>query len=91
MKRCFERRNGGCNFKAGACAFGLRLPAHSAVRNLKVGDQVLVPFNVFCGSCFFCQRELYSNCHNVNAESSATGAIYGYSHTMALHIKKMTD
>ena len=42
---------------------------------------VLVPFNVFCGSCFFCQKELYSNCHNVNPESTATGAIYGYSHT----------
>ena len=52
----------------------------SSVSKLKVGDQVLVPFNVFCGACYFCQRELYSNCHNVNPESSATGAIYGYSH-----------
>ncbi len=51
------------------------------VQNLKVGDHVLVPFNVFCGSCFFCQRELYSNCHNTNAEASAIGGIYGYSHT----------
>lgn len=53
----------------------------SAVRQLKVGDAVLVPFNIFCGSCFFCQRELYSNCHNVNPEATAVGAIYGYSHT----------
>lgn len=52
-----------------------------SVQNLKVGDHVLVPFNVFCGSCFFCQRELYSNCHNVNPEASAIGGIYGYSHT----------
>jgi threonine dehydrogenase-like Zn-dependent dehydrogenase len=51
------------------------------VHNLKVGDRVLVPFNVFCGSCFFCQRELFSNCHNVNPEASAVGGIYGYSHT----------
>lgn len=51
------------------------------VRNLKVGDQVLVPFNIFCGSCFFCQRELYSNCHNTNPEATAVGGIYGYSHT----------
>ncbi|MFL6700545.1 MAG: zinc-dependent alcohol dehydrogenase [Vitreoscilla sp.] len=51
------------------------------VRNLKVGDNVLVPFNVFCGSCFFCQRELYSNCHNTNPEATAVGGIYGYSHT----------
>src|SRR3954470_22777367 len=51
------------------------------VRNLKVGDNVLVPFNVFCGSCFFCQRELYGNCHDTNPEATAVGGIYGYSHT----------
>src|SRR6201746_182118 len=53
----------------------------SAVETLKPGDNVLVPFNVFCGSCFFCQRELYGNCHNTNAEATAVGGIYGYSHT----------
>jgi threonine dehydrogenase-like Zn-dependent dehydrogenase len=52
----------------------------SHVKNLKVGDQVLVPFNIFCGSCYFCQRELYSNCHSTNPEATAVGAIYGYSH-----------
>jgi threonine dehydrogenase-like Zn-dependent dehydrogenase len=51
------------------------------VRNLKVGDRVLVPFNIFCGSCYFCQRELYGNCHNTNPEATAVGGIYGYSHT----------
>lgn len=51
------------------------------VRNLKKGDQVLVPFNIFCGSCFFCQNELYSNCHNCNPSATAVGGIYGYSHT----------
>ncbi|HYW57324.1 MAG TPA: zinc-dependent alcohol dehydrogenase [Polaromonas sp.] len=53
----------------------------TAVQNLKVGDHVLVPFNVFCGSCYFCKRELYSNCHNTNPEASAIGGIYGYSHS----------
>ncbi|TCS37504.1 threonine dehydrogenase-like Zn-dependent dehydrogenase [Paucimonas lemoignei] len=51
------------------------------VQNVKVGDHVLVPFNIYCGSCFFCQRELYGNCHNVNPEATAVGGIYGYSHT----------
>ena len=51
------------------------------VQKLKVGDRVLVPFNIFCGSCFFCDKELYGNCHNTNPEASAVGAIYGYSHT----------
>jgi threonine dehydrogenase-like Zn-dependent dehydrogenase len=52
-----------------------------SVTKLKNGDHVLVPFNIFCGSCFFCQKELYGNCHNVNPSATAVGAIYGYSHT----------
>jgi alcohol dehydrogenase len=52
-----------------------------SVQNLQVGDRVMVPFNVFCGSCWFCARGLYSNCHNVNPNATAVGGIYGYSHT----------
>jgi S-(hydroxymethyl)glutathione dehydrogenase / alcohol dehydrogenase len=52
-----------------------------SVRSLKRGDRVMVPFNVYCGSCFFCARGLYSNCHNVNPNATAVGGIYGYSHT----------
>src|SRR5215208_902917 len=52
-----------------------------SVQNLVVGDRVMVPFNIYCGSCFFCARGLYSNCHNVNANATAVGGIYGYSHT----------
>jgi threonine dehydrogenase-like Zn-dependent dehydrogenase len=53
----------------------------SSVLNLQVGDRVMVPFNVYCGTCFFCARGLYSNCHNVNPNATAVGGIYGYSHT----------
>jgi S-(hydroxymethyl)glutathione dehydrogenase/alcohol dehydrogenase len=52
-----------------------------SVQNLSRGDRVMVPFNVFCGTCFFCARGLYSNCHNVNPNATAVGGIYGYSHT----------
>ncbi|MBO9567727.1 MAG: glutathione-dependent formaldehyde dehydrogenase [Cellulomonas iranensis] len=52
-----------------------------SVQHLSVGDRVMVPFNVFCGTCFFCARGLYSNCHNVNPNATAVGGIYGYSHT----------
>ncbi|MBD7917403.1 glutathione-dependent formaldehyde dehydrogenase [Cellulomonas sp. Sa3CUA2] len=52
-----------------------------SVQNLQVGDRVMVPFNVYCGTCFFCARGLYSNCHNVNPNATAVGGIYGYSHT----------
>jgi S-(hydroxymethyl)glutathione dehydrogenase / alcohol dehydrogenase len=53
----------------------------SSVENLQRGDRVMVPFNIYCGSCFFCARGLYSNCHNVNPNATAVGGIYGYSHT----------
>ena len=52
-----------------------------SVENLTRGDRVMVPFNIFCGSCFFCARQLYANCHNVNPNATAVGGIYGYSHT----------
>lgn len=52
-----------------------------SVQNLQRGDRVMVPFNVYCGSCYFCVRGLYSNCHNVNPNATAVGGIYGYSHT----------
>ena len=53
----------------------------SSVEKLKVGDHVLVPFNIACGTCYFCQRELYGNCHNTNPQATAVGGIFGYSHT----------
>jgi threonine dehydrogenase-like Zn-dependent dehydrogenase len=53
----------------------------SSVHQLKVGDQVLVPFNIACGSCSFCKQELYGNCHESNPEATAVGGIFGYSHT----------
>lgn len=51
------------------------------VEKLKVGDHVLVPFNIACGRCVFCQQELYGNCHESNSQATAVGGIYGYSHT----------
>lgn len=53
----------------------------SEVQNLKVGDHVLVPFNIACGQCHFCKQGLYGNCHEVNPQATAVGGIYGYSHT----------
>ena len=50
------------------------------VRNLKKSDQVLVPFNIACGKCVFCQQGLFGNCHESNPEATAVGGIFGYSH-----------
>jgi threonine dehydrogenase-like Zn-dependent dehydrogenase len=51
------------------------------VQKLKVGDKVIVPFNISCGRCAFCKQELYGNCHEANSQATAVGAIFGYSHT----------
>src|SRR3954467_7310643 len=51
------------------------------VQKLRVSDHVLVPFNIACGKCVFCQQELYGNCHESNPEATAVGGIFGYSHT----------
>jgi threonine dehydrogenase-like Zn-dependent dehydrogenase len=51
------------------------------VQKLKVGDHVMVPFNIACGSCVFCKQELYGNCHESNPAATAVGGIFGYSHT----------
>ncbi|MCG6116118.1 MAG: glutathione-dependent formaldehyde dehydrogenase [Mesorhizobium sp.] len=51
------------------------------VEKLKVGEHVLVPFNIACGRCHFCRQGLFGNCHEVNAQATAVGGIYGYSHT----------
>jgi len=51
------------------------------VEKLKVGDHVMVPFNIACGKCAFCRQELYGNCHESNSQATAVGGIFGYSHT----------
>ncbi|HEY0057420.1 MAG TPA: zinc-dependent alcohol dehydrogenase [Pedobacter sp.] len=53
----------------------------SMVDNLKVGDKVMVPFNISCGKCVFCKQGMFGNCHESNPQATAVGGIFGYSHT----------
>lgn len=61
--------------------------AHS---KFKRGDRVVVPFNLSCGECFFCQKQLYSLCDrsNRNADQAAKvmgqspAGLLGYSHML---------
>ena len=46
------------------------------VTSLKVGDRVVLPFNIACGFCFNCLRGFTSACLTVNA--AAPHAAYGY-------------
>jgi threonine dehydrogenase-like Zn-dependent dehydrogenase len=52
----------------------------SAVTELSVGDRVVVPFNISCGSCWMCERYLYSQCETTQNRDTGTGAsLFGYS------------
>src|SRR5690349_10312020 len=50
-----------------------------AVRKLRVGDRVVVPFTISCGSCFYCKRSLWSLCDNSNPNAWIAEKFYGYS------------
>jgi threonine dehydrogenase-like Zn-dependent dehydrogenase len=60
----------------------------SANKKLKVGDRVVVPFNISCGACFFCKKGLWSCCERTNRDAARaidmfghnTGGLFGYSH-----------
>jgi threonine dehydrogenase-like Zn-dependent dehydrogenase len=62
----------------------------SAVRNLKKGDRVVIPFTISCGDCFFCKKTLFSCCDttNPNAEVArkamghSPAGLFGFSHMM---------
>ncbi len=49
------------------------------VRNLKVGDRVVVPFTISCGECFFCKKSLYSMCDNSNPNAEIAEKVMGHS------------
>jgi threonine dehydrogenase-like Zn-dependent dehydrogenase len=51
----------------------------SAVKNLQVGDRVVVPFPIACGHCSQCDRELYSLCENSNPNAWMAEKMWGYS------------
>ncbi|HYG59787.1 MAG TPA: zinc-dependent alcohol dehydrogenase [Symbiobacteriaceae bacterium] len=50
------------------------------VTRLKKGDRVIIPFNVACGQCWYCQHELESQCDNSNPHGEM-GGFFGYSET----------
>jgi threonine dehydrogenase-like Zn-dependent dehydrogenase len=47
-----------------------------AVARVKLGDIVCLPFNISCGFCKNCERELTGFCLTLN--SGTAGAAYGY-------------
>ncbi len=51
----------------------------SDVRRIAVGDRVVVPFVISCGSCYMCARGLTTQCETTQNRDHGTGAtLYGY-------------
>ncbi len=51
------------------------------VKKLKVGDRIVVPFNVSCGECYYCQNNMESQCDNSNKNSHTDyGGLFGFGH-----------
>jgi threonine dehydrogenase-like Zn-dependent dehydrogenase len=62
----------------------------AGVGNLEVGDRVIVPFPIACGSCWYCRSDLHSLCDNSNPNAwmaeelfgHSPAGIFGYSHML---------
>ncbi len=50
----------------------------SGVKNRRIGERVVVPFTIACGSCFFCNRDLWSLCDNSVPDGALTEKLYGH-------------
>jgi threonine dehydrogenase-like Zn-dependent dehydrogenase len=45
------------------------------------GDRLMVPFNIACGGCYYCERGLTACCESSNPSSELACGVFGYSHT----------
>jgi len=63
----------------------------SGVEHIKPGDRVVIPFNISCGHCYFCDQHLYSQCENTRDEGKLArstsllgrgkgASLFGYTH-----------
>jgi threonine dehydrogenase-like Zn-dependent dehydrogenase len=51
----------------------------AGVTNLSVGDRVVVPFQIACGSCFMCSQGLQTQCETTQVRDQGMGAaLFGY-------------
>lgn len=71
-------------------AMGEVVEVGGAVKTLRRGDRVVVPFLIACGACFYCRRGLFAACResNPNAREAARlmghspAGAFGYSHLL---------
>jgi threonine dehydrogenase-like Zn-dependent dehydrogenase len=52
----------------------------SGITNLSVGDRVVIPFQISCGSCYMCDQDLFTQCETTQVRDQGMGAaLFGYS------------
>src|SRR6201996_5360593 len=50
------------------------------ITNLAVGDRVVIPFQISCGSCYMCDQQLFTQCETTQVRDQGMGAaLFGYS------------
>jgi len=60
------------------------------VKKLKVGDRVVVPFAIACGTCWSCQHELWSLCENSNPNAWMQEKVFGHAGSGAFGYSHLT-
>src|SRR5688572_12173818 len=51
----------------------------SEVSHIAPGDRVVIPFNISCGHCWMCDRQLFSQCETTQVREQGKGAsLFGY-------------
>ncbi|MCU1699982.1 MAG: hypothetical protein JWR34_6045 [Mycobacterium sp.] len=52
----------------------------ASVDALTVGDRVVIPFQISCGSCYMCDQQLFTQCETTQVRDQGMGAaLFGYS------------
>lgn len=56
------------------------------VTKVKKGDRVVIPFNIACGNCYYCQHEMESQCDHSNPNQEIdTGGYFGFTERYGNH------
>jgi threonine dehydrogenase-like Zn-dependent dehydrogenase len=58
---------------------GVVVEVGSAVKKVKKGDRVVVPFTISCGACFFCEKTLFAACDRSNPNAAMAAKMMGHS------------
>jgi threonine dehydrogenase-like Zn-dependent dehydrogenase len=60
-------------------AMGIVEAVGDDVDAVEPGDRVVIPFNISCGRCYMCERQLFAQCETTqNRDQGKGGSLFGY-------------